>query len=105
VDDDVYHELRLYDDAGAAKLTTSIDLGRIPVGTETTVIRYLKNNSTQWNIMNIQLNQTDPELDVEFPQMLKPQSIKPVKLTFRPSITRREPLNIRQLFGGELWIG
>jgi hypothetical protein len=82
-----------------------LSVGRIPVGTETTVIRYLKNNSTQWNIMNIQLNQTDPELDMEFPQMLKPQSIKPVKLTFRPSITRREPLNIRQLFGGELWIG
>lgn len=99
------NELILYDDPGGAKQTTLIDLGRIPVGTETTVIKYLKNESKRWPMMNIQLNQTDPEIDVEFPQMLKPESIKAVKITFRPSLGRREPLNITQLFAGELYIG
>ncbi|UVF62287.1 hypothetical protein [Nitrososphaeria virus YSH_462411] len=99
------NELKLYDDPGAAKETSIIDLGRIPVGTSTTIIKYLKNESIRWPIMNIQLNQTDPELDVEFPQMLKPGAVKAVKITFTPSIGRREPLNITQLFAGELYIG
>jgi len=102
---EVENELKLYDDPGGAKETSLIDLGRIPVGTETTIIKYLKNESNRWPIMNIQLNQVDPELEVEFPQMLKPKSIKAVKITFRPSIGRREPLNITQLFAGELYIG
>ena len=99
------NELKLYDDPGGAKLTTRIDLGRIPVGEETSVVKYLKNNSPKWPMMNIALNETDPEVTVDFPQMLKPNSIKPVKITFRPSMRRRIPLNIQHLFVGELWIG
>lgn len=99
------NELALYDDPGATKLTTLIDLGRIPVGNHTTIIKYLKNESKQWPIMNITLNETDPELEVQFPEMLKPLAIKPVMITFSPSISRREPLNVNQLFVGELYIG
>lgn len=99
------NELTLYDDPGATKETSIIDLGRIPVGSETTIIRYLKNESNRWPMMNIQLNETDPELKVEFPQMIPPLGVKAVKITFNPSIGRREPLNITQLFAGELYIG
>ena len=74
------NELVLYDDAGAVKMTTLIDLGRIPVGSETTVTKWLKNESKRWPMMNIQLNETDPELKVEFPQMIPPLGIKAVKL-------------------------
>ena len=86
-------------------MTTLIDLGRIPVGSETTVTKWLKNESKRWPMMNIQLNETDTELKVEFPQMIPPLGIKAVKITFSPSIGRREPLNITQLFAGELYIG
>lgn len=102
---EVENELVLYDDPGATRITTVIDLGRIPVGTETKIIKYIKNNSDRWPIMNIHLSQTDPEMSVEFPQMLKPNGVKPVKITFRPSLGRREPLNISSLFAGELYIG
>lgn len=99
------NELVLYDDPGATKETTIIDLGRIPVGQHTTIIKYLKNESERWPIMNITLNETDKELEVQFPQMLKPLSIKPVMITFTPSLSRREPLIVNQLFAGELYIG
>lgn len=99
------NELRAYEDLECLKPLDHIDLGRIPVGQVFEKLFYFKNHSNKWPVVNITLNETDSEVRADYPQLVAPGDVAPVKLVFAPSLSRREPLNVTELFRGELWIG
>lgn len=97
--------MNLYKDKECTELYERIDLGRLPVGEKTSVTVYLKNESKEWPITKIHLNESDPEVKVDFPQILRPSEIYPLNIEFHPNINRRKPLDVKHLFTGELYIG
>lgn len=98
-------ELKLYADKDKQTELKRIDLGRLAVGQQTEVVVYLANESKKWNITNLKLNEEDEECSIKFPEFLMPGEVAPVTIKFHPSLARREPLDMKHLFSGELWIG
>ena len=87
------------------KIIESIDFGRPDVGTKNVKILQLRNNSI-WEIVNINLDvQKDDDVNILYPKSLKPKESGYVTITWNPKFERRTPLNISQMFTGDLLIG
>jgi len=83
-----------------------IDFGRPETGSKNIKILQLHNKSTFWEIHNIELDITkDTDYKIDFPKSLRPNEIRDVTVSWKPKFERREPLNISQLFIGDLLIG
>jgi len=67
----------------------------------------MKNHSDKWIIQNIQLDKSlnTDEVKITHPELLLPEEVAQVDLTFKPSLKRRDPLYLKGLFLSELWIG
>lgn len=98
-------EMRLFADPEGKTPIDTIDLGRIPVGHEKIVEAYIFNMDKRWPITRIRLTKEDPDLRVEFPKFLMAGERARIRIIFTPGLMRREPLDINDLFIGELWIG
>lgn len=95
-------ELELLDNG---KIVESVDFGRPDVGSKNVKVLMLRNNSV-WEIQNIQLDiAKDDDVNILYPKSLKAKESGYVTITWSPKFERRTPLNISQLFSGDLLIG
>ena len=98
-------ELRLFEDYEGTKPVKILEFDRKYVGTINKKTYFLKNIDNDWPIDNITLNNSETELDFEYPKKLEPMEVKVVEVIWKPGIDRRKPLNTKHLFVGELLIG
>jgi hypothetical protein len=99
--------LAVYEDKECTKPVNKMDFGRLVLGEKYTFTWYMKNHSEQWIIQNIEMDQSlnTDEIKITHPEILLPNEVAQVDLTFKPSINRRDPLFSKGLFTSELWIG
>jgi len=97
--------MKMYRDKSCEDELSKIDLGRLPLGESTKIEFYIKNESDRWPIQEIKLNKSDPDVKITFPELLAPSEASLVTIEFMPSLSRREPLDVKHLFQSELWIG
>ena len=99
------NELRLFEDYEGTKPVKLLNFERKYVGTKNKQIYYLKNVDEDWPIDKITLNNSESELEFNYPEKLEPMESKEVEVIWKPGIDRRKPLNTKHLFVGELLIG
>lgn len=88
------------------KVVDVIDFGRPEVGSKNQKILQLHNKSKTWMINNIQLDITpDKDVKIQYPKQLKPDQYGEIRIDWNPKFERRLPLEISQMFTGELEIG
>ena len=99
--------MAIYTDKELTKPLNKMDFGRLTLGESYTFTWYMKNLSEKWIIQNIMLNQSlnTEEITISHPELLLPQEVAQIDLTFKPSIKRRDELFSKGLFESELWIG
>ena len=98
-------ELNFYKDEGKKKSISTVDFSRVEVGQTHIVTVYMANLSKEWPIKKIETSNMDKQLTLDFPEELEPEEVRPVVLTWKPKLNRREELDITELFEAELWIG
>ena len=99
------NELTLHINKDGTQRLRVLEFERQFVGTKKKMIIYLKNNSEDWPINNITLNNSEKELTFDYPTELEPNEVKEVIVSWNPSVNRRKPLDTKHLFVGELLIG
>lgn len=96
-------DLEIYD---GNTIISEIDFGRPETGSNNFKTLYLKNNSELWPIHNITLTETlDDDILIEYPKQLNPKELSPIIIKWTPKFERRKPLDITQIFSGDLMIG
>jgi len=99
--------LAVYEDKDCKIPVNKMDFGRLVLGESYGYTWYMKNLSDKWIVQNITLNQSlnTDEVKISHPELLLPNEVAQIDLTFKPSLKRREPLYSKGLFESELWIG
>jgi len=98
-------ELKFFSDKSQQEPITEVDFKRVDVGETHQRTIYMANISPDWPIVNISRTLVDRQLAIDFPERLSPNEISSVRITWSPSLNRREPLDIKEVFDAELWIG
>ena len=97
------NELQLLDNG---EPIDTVDFGRPETGSINQKTLYIHNTDKLWPINNIKLDMvSDPDIKIEYPESLKPNESKEVRISWTPQWNRRTQLNISQLFTGELLVG
>lgn len=105
-DSEMKPELQLYEDADLTKPVSTLSFGRVPVGKSYEKKLYLANHNPRWPIVNIQCNESkDPNVKINYPEFIRPNSKEEVTIQWAPSLSRREALDTPHLFTGDLYIG
>lgn len=99
------NELRLFSDAETNHPVSKINFGRIKIGTTKTETIWMKNMSKEWPLENIISKNTDSQITINFKKRLEKNSVQKVDITWKPSLSRREVLDMEELFEAELVIG
>jgi len=98
-------ELRFFDDEDQTKSISIVDFSRVEVGQTHVLTVYMANIDKEWPLKNIETSNMDKQLTLDFPEELEPEEVRPLVLTWKPTLNRREKLDITELFEAELWIG
>jgi len=97
--------IKLFADENATKVVESLDLGRIELGKTTKYKLYMKNMDAEWTINNLKIENLNPELEFDYPNMLQAGQVKEVYIYWTPKLDSRKPLNTNFKFSGEIYIG
>jgi len=98
-------ELHFYEDAELKHPIKTINWGRLPVGKKYEKTIYMANPDKEWPIVNITLNTNDEMLQVEYPQVLRPNGKAEIKLSMDVLFSQNKGLAVAQMFTGEMFIG
>jgi len=96
-------ELKFFEDEALTTPITIVDFKRKDVGETHQLTVYMTNIDKVWPIMNISTSMLDKQLDLDFPEMLSPEQVAPLIITWTPSLDRRVPLDITEVFDAELF--
>ena len=97
--------IEIYLDVKGDRVIESLDLGRVSLGESTKYTVYMKNTDPDWSIYNIKIENTNPELRFESPEMLKPNEVREVHVFWTPKLDNRQPLRAEFKFSGDIFIG
>ena len=97
--------IKLFVDQETTKVVESLDLGRVELCKSIKYKMYIKNTDEQWAVHNIKLENTNPELKFDFPEILKPNEVREMFVYWTPKLDSRKPLNAEFKFTGEVYIG
>ena len=97
--------IKIYLDVKGDRVIESLDLGRVSLGESTKYTVYMKNTDPEWAIHNIKIENTNPELRFESPEMLKPNEVREVHVFWTPKLSNRKPLRAEFKFSGDIFIG
>jgi len=97
--------LKIYLTQAAETIIESLDLGRVSLGESTKYTVYMKNTDKDWAIHNIKIENTNPELRFEAPEILKPNEVREVNVYWTPKLSNRKPLRAEFKFSGDIFIG
>ena len=97
--------IRIYTDKEASTVVEALDLGRVPLGETIKYTVFIKNTDTQWPVHNIKIENSNPELRFESPEMLEANEVKEVLVYWTPKLDSRTPLRTEFKFSGDVYIG
>jgi|TARA_R110000737_G_scaffold54598_1_gene76908 hypothetical protein len=97
--------IRIYTDKQTDNVIESLDLGRVSLGETIKYTMFMKNTDTQWPVHNIKIENANPELRFDIPDMLKANEVKEVFVYWTPKLDSREPLLTKFEFSGDVFIG
>ena len=98
-------ELQVFKDESLKEFVGVIDWGDIEIGDSKSIECYVYNASNLYEIIDIQQIIPDKDLSISgLPQTLAPLHKNKIKITFKPSLQRREALNVATAFKGKLKI-
>lgn len=99
------NELRIFSDVEATNPISIVEFTRTEVGTTKTKTVWMKNISKDWPIEEIDVEPNDKQITYDYPKTLEKDTVKKVIITWKPSLSRREVLDVEDIFTGELLIG
>ncbi|MDC4218594.1 MAG: hypothetical protein MT336_05650 [Candidatus Nitrosopumilus limneticus] len=97
--------IRIYTDKQTDNVIEAVDLGRVSLGETVKYTMYMKNTDIQWPVHNIRVQNVNPELRFEIPEILKANEVKEIFVYWTPKLDSREPLLTKFEFSGDLFIG
>lgn len=97
--------IKLFVDEDTTKVVESLDLGRVELGNTIKYKIYMKNTDPEWAVHNIKLENNNPELKFDYPQILRANEVKEVFVYWTPKLDSRKPLETEFKFTGEIFIG
>ena len=97
--------IRIYLDKETNQVVESLDLGRVSLGETIKYTMFIKNTDTEWPVHNIKIENDNPELRFEAPEMLKANEVKEVYVFWTPKLDSRRPLRTEFKFSGDTYIG
>ena len=68
--------IRIFTDRETQTVVESLDLGRVSLGETIKYTMFIKNTDTEWPVHNVKIENTNPELRFEVPEMLKADEVK-----------------------------
>jgi len=98
--------LKAYEDKSLQQPLRKLPFTRTEIGDSTDITIYLHNTSEKWPVLNIEHNQTHPDVTVQgIPQILNPKQSVPIKVLYRPSLNTDDPSSGFLDIDSELHIG
>ena len=71
--------IRIYTDKQTDNVIEAVDLGRVSLGETVKYTMYMKNTDIQWPVHNIRVQNVNPELRFEIPEILKANGNEVIK--------------------------
>lgn len=83
--------VKFFEDENGTKELKNLDFGIVEVSKERKKIIYMKNNSV-YILNNIQISSKEKEINIKYPESLKPNEISPIEVSWKAPFAKR-PLN------------
>jgi len=100
------HNLKFYYDSALRKPVDVFDFGRVEVSTGHDLIFYIKNTSSRWPIVDIEVGIPNEDCEmVDIPKRLSPLQVSKCRYRCDPSLNIDEPLAFFTKITGRLEIG